>query len=357
MTTAESNADPPPPRQRSMLVKALIAVWLIAPWSLVALMAWTDRPHGLDLLSHFLAHAAAVVVIVGLGCTLLRRFVSAANLGLVALAIMLGWSFWADAPAGAPVPGARVLTLVQFNMQGESSRHDNDAAAWLRDQQADVIVLIEPPFGLLNDYPFLRERYPFVVEPQPGLMWEVMLLSRFPAEVRPITEYSEETKFSFAARRSLLVNPPDGVPFLLSAMHPPSPRTRETWMKSLEGVRLNGRLLREFHERTSIPIIVAGDFNSTPFGRVHREFAQGSGFTAWATLFNGGTWPARLPRWLAIQIDRVWTTPGVSVHTMSVGPAFRSDHRPIVSRIALPALPAQNPANDRQREPVGQSAR
>ncbi|MBL8745661.1 MAG: endonuclease/exonuclease/phosphatase family protein [Phycisphaerae bacterium] len=327
------------------------------PWSLVGLLVWSDRPYALDLLSHFLLHAAGMLFVIALALLALRRWRSGANLVLVALILTTGWRLAATAPTGGLAHPGTTIRLVEFNMHGERARHDNEAITWLRDQDPDLVVLIEPPFGLLNDYPFLREKYPYTVEPAAGLMWEVMLLSRFPAEVQPIAEYSEETKFSFAARRSLIVRPPNASPFLLSAMHPPSPRTAETWRKSLEGAELNAGLFRAWRDKTSMPIVVAGDFNSTPVGRVHQTFARISGLKRSSPLLGGGTWPSRVPAAFALPIDCVWTSSEWTVNTIQVGPRFRSDHRPIVAELELPPPPKQPPSESTPREPLGGSVR
>lgn len=310
---------------------------LMLPWSLVGILVWSERPYPLDLASHFLLHAAAVIVLLGAILLLFRRRIAGLNLLLVAVAITIGWRLSMSVPAGGVGDDPSIIRLVLFNAQEESSRHDNAAFGWIRDQRPDVIVLIEPPWGLLNDYPDLRRDYPYVVEPRAGLMWSVILLSRFPATVEPLVPYSEEIKFSFVARRSLLVRPPAAAPFLLTAMHPPSPRTRETWRLSLEGTELNARLLGDWGKASPYPIIVAGDFNSTPVGRVHRLFERLSGLTGWTPMVNAGTWPASMPRWLSIPIDRVWTGGGAIVRSVRIGPGFRSDHRPVAAEIVLPA--------------------
>lgn len=343
--------------RRSTLFKVAFVVWLVAPWSLVGLLVWSDRPYVPDLLSHFLLHAAAGCLMVGALLTAFRRWRSGMNLFLVGVVIAAGWRLSAPAPSGGPAPAGRVIRLVEYNGRGESSRHDNEAMKWARDQNADLVVLIEPAFGLLDDYPFLRQEYPYLVEPSAGLMWEVIVLSRFPAEVRAIAEYSEENKFSFAARRSLVVRPPGVEPFLLTAMHPPSPRTMATWRRSLEGVVLTGGILRAWREQTGMEVIVAGDFNSTPVGRLHRLFARESGLRGWSPMVGGGTWPASLPPWLSIPIDRVWTSDGITVRSMLVGPQFRSDHRPIVCEIVMPSQPEQTPSNSTKGEPLGGLAR
>lgn len=357
---SETNPQPAAPR-RSAVFRALRAAWLVAPWSLVALLAWSDRPYWTDLASHFLLHAAAACVVVGATLAAIRRWRSGLNLLLVSAVLAGGWRLSASAPGGEAGAG-RTLRLVEYNARGEWSRHDNEAMRWLRDQRADLIVLIEPPFGLLNDYPFLRREFPYSVEPSAGLMWEVIVLSRFPAEVRAIAEYSEENKFSFAARRSLVVRPPGVAPFLLTAMHPLSPRTKETWRASIDGVRLNGRIIRDWSEKSGMDVVVGGDFNSTPVGRLHRLFARESGLLGWSRFSGGGTWPARLPAWFSLPIDRVWTSEGVGVRSMTVGPRFRSDHRPIVCDLVMPAaseggIPEQAPASEAKREREGSDGR
>jgi endonuclease/exonuclease/phosphatase (EEP) superfamily protein YafD len=314
---------------------AVVGVAATLPWSLAALAAWTDRPYALDLASHFVPQAAwATAATLGLLLLALRRWVGAASVLAAAAVAVLLWRGPARAPAGADgVP----LRLVIYNAREGASTHDNDLIRWIVDQKPDIVVLIEAPWGLLADYPFLRREFPSIVEPQAGMMWNVVVLCRLPATFEGIGTVTDETRFSFAARRSLRVRVEGAGEVLLSAMHPPSPRTRESWAASLRGVEINGRLFREWRERTGLPVIVAGDFNSTPGGRSHRAFRASSGLTPWAPRLGGGTWPARLPAWLGIQIDQVWTSQDVRVESIRVGPRFRSDHRPVVADLRLGA--------------------
>lgn len=330
------------------------AVGLATPWSLPVLLCWSDRPYWLDLASHFLLHAAAVCAVIGAVLTAFRWRWFGLNLLAVGAAVAIGWRLSVTAPvARVAMPGERVVRLLEYNAQQEHSRHDNEAMSWIRDQNADLIVLIEPPWGLLNDYPFLRKEYPYSVAPEAGLMWEVIVLSRHPAEIQPIAEYSERNKFSFAARRSLVVRLPGCKPFLLSAMHPPSPRTPETWRRGLETTVLNGRIIAEWRRTNGMEAVIAGDFNSSPIGRLHRHFARSSGLIGWSHMFGAGTWPASLPTWFSVPIDRVWTSPGIRVKTITIGPRFRSDHRAVVAELIVPGLTEQVPSPTGRSEPEG----
>lgn len=311
--------------------------WLLAPlaWLPVLLLVWTERPYLLDLASHFLPHAGAAMIFFGGVLALLRGRILGASSAAAGLVLVLAWMFAVRAPigGGTPAEGATRLKLVFYNMYGSHSRHDNEFNTWLRDQKPDLVVIVDAAWGYLQDQPWLTREYPYHIEPEPGLLWSNVLLSRFPAEVTPLVEYSEEIKFSFIARRSLLVTLESGARFLLTADHPPSPRTRETWLRSLREIERDGPVVRAWAERVGVPIVMPGDFNSSPQGRVHREFGRLSGLVAWQPMILRGTWPASLPRWMALPIDKVWTSPpgsGVVVRSMVVGPQFRSDHRPLI---------------------------
>lgn len=315
-------------------------VALAAAYLLV--LAWTDRPYVLDLASHFALHAAVLACAVAIVFAACASRIAALALGVLGVSMGAVWWAGARAPAGDPPrAGEAPFRIVLFNAGLDHSKHDAALMQWLMAQQADAIVLVEAPWGFVSDYPFLKRDYAFIIEPEAGMMWAVVVLSKHPAEILPIAVYSEENKFSFAARRSLLVRKPGATPLLLSAMHPPSPRTVRTWRLALDGTTLNARLFRAWDSRSDLPLVVAGDFNSSPVGRVHRTFARESGLRAWSPRFGAGTWPARLPTWLALPIDRVWTNASARVVSIQVGPRFRSDHRPIVVDLMVPSAPPE----------------
>lgn len=201
---------------------------------------------------------------------------------------------------------------------------------WLREVDPDLICLMAPNTGLVRNDPWLAATYPNRVEPQRGAWWPIILLSRPSAEQRRLAPLSDALRHSFVARRSLIVDVGARRPLLFTGMRPPSPRTIEYWRDSLTSAVRDGRVLRAFADSADVHVLVAGDFNSTPFGRVHRTFSDASGLRPWAPLPPEGTWPAEAPSWLALAIDRVWVDERIRVRRGETGPAFGSDHRPIV---------------------------
>ncbi|MFB6249658.1 MAG: endonuclease/exonuclease/phosphatase family protein [Salinibacter sp.] len=94
------------------------------------------------------------------------------------------------------------------------------------------------------------------------------------------------------------------------------------------------RLLRRRIERETAPVIVVGDFNSTPHQWAYRHVAQGlrsavrRRVRAW-----GGTYPAERP---LVQIDHVLASPAWQITAARIpadGVAAVSDHRPVVARL------------------------
>jgi endonuclease/exonuclease/phosphatase (EEP) superfamily protein YafD len=92
-----------------------------------------------------------------------------------------------------------------------------------------------------------------------------------------------------------------------------------------------------------MPVIVAGDFNQTPWTPWHRAFRERSGLVDAA----GTSWPEATRRpfgglpWslLATPIDRVLVRPGIGVTGFHVGPQFGSDHNPVTADLVMAPPP------------------
>lgn len=328
---------------RRRVARGARVVILLVLWAPLGVLLWRDRPYELDLASQFAKHIAAVWGLWFVVLLPLRRWKWALQVGLAALA--LGTVVLrADRPPNtsrmADLAGTRVLRVVHYNAHGEISRHDQVFLDWLEAEDPDLVCIVDAPWNFTVTNGWLAERYPYRAEPAPGVEWGNLLLSKEPARIIQLAQPSEQTKWSFITRRSLRVTPSGAAPFIFTALHPASPRTRKTWSMSLSQVRRDGTILRRWRQSNPEPIIVASDTNSTPTGRVYRTFARVSGLLGWSPHLSGGTWPAQLAPQVALPIDRIWTSPDVRVGTIRVGPRFASDHRPIVVELGIPGSPA-----------------
>jgi endonuclease/exonuclease/phosphatase (EEP) superfamily protein YafD len=148
---------------------------------------------------------------------------------------------------------------------------------------------------------------------------------------RPFLSH-EVAHFSGAGFPSIVVRIAiQGQPVLIVGTHPPSPRNAR-----LYGVR--NRVFQgiaELSRRSTEPVVVLGDLNSTPWGQSFgrlleagalRDTSRGQGFQ-WS--WPAGVWP------LAIPIDHCLTSRGVDIASRRMGPDLGSDHYPLLVDLAL----------------------
>ena len=88
--------------------------------------------------------------------------------------------------------------------------------------------------------------------------------------------------------------------------------------------------IARFARRTCHPLIVAGDFNATPWNRSMRRLVRESPLRH-APGFWRPTWSNHVPLWMGIPIDHVLAATDCRVVDRRVGPDIGSDHRPVVA--------------------------
>ena len=121
--------------------------------------------------------------------------------------------------------------------------------------------------------------------------------------------------------------------------HPFDPRF---WLSYLRQYRRafhiraeQARLIRNLLEKETLPMIVCGDFNSTPHNWVYHHLRRGLSLRdAYRTAGRGwgATYHARLP---FARIDFVLASPAWEVVSAHVPDVVLSDHRPLVAQLRL----------------------
>lgn len=98
--------------------------------------------------------------------------------------------------------------------------------------------------------------------------------------------------------------------------------------RALEADEIRGMIDRE-----TLPVLLCGDFNSTPHQWTYRRLSEDlrDAFRT-AGGFWGPTFPARFP---LFRIDYVLTSEDWAVERVSVGPELAPDHRPVIARLKL----------------------
>lgn len=279
----------------------------------------------LDNLSNFPAHFGAAF----LACTALfawrRRALPAFACGvLAALALVrvVPWYFGAEA---APADPARSWVRLFVSNVYSGNRHPRRLLALVRQEDPDVVGLVEVDSWWLRRLRPLREAYPHHYELPDEHYAGLAIYSRVPIEeVRSLALPGERASHAIAAT---LKTPGGDVELVLA--HPMSPIGAEYIAKR------NAQVVSIARDASAAltPLVLAGDLNLTMWNDAYRPLEevaqlrnarQGHGIEP--------TWPALGP--VGVPIDHVLGSPGVHLRNFRVLPGIGSDHFPVAAEFS-----------------------
>ena len=272
--------------------------------------------------------------------------------GGLALGLLGGWWFGSYfLPHSKVVSTASILHVVTFNVWGHNA-HLAALQAWLRDLDADVVLMQEVPEQYATDgIPELVDLYPYqVAQPPAERWWGNLLLSRYPilsmerlpgngvpAQQRFVIDFNDQSVAVYNVHLAMPVRdssrfPPLKGSFILDVALRYDASARDTEI----------RQLLELLETEPYPFIVAGDFNMSEQAVIYKEVAvmMKDAFRE-AGVGWGGSWPVsvvdELPKFLPplLRVDYIW----YSVHFRAIeahrGPKLGSDHLPFFAVLEL----------------------
>jgi endonuclease/exonuclease/phosphatase (EEP) superfamily protein YafD len=288
----------------------------------VGLAKLGDHHWGLELLSHFQAHALGAALVVTGGS------MAAGARGAALLAALLGLahggSLW-EAPApGAPRAGPS-LRVVVSNVSIDN--HDRSLPRRLVDRyDPDVLGFLEvnDRWARVLDEALVGHPHR-LVETRPH-HFGLALYSRLPLERAQVRWVNEEHHPALLAR--VRVGGTESW-LLLAHPHPPlSARTsalRDRQLASLARIR----------QRHPGPFVLLGDLNATPWSPAFRRLRRAAGL---ADSRNGHGWQPTWPVPLAfagLPLDHVLVSPEWRTRERRTGPAVGSDHLPVFAELVL----------------------
>jgi len=293
----------------------------------------------LDLLNHaqvfifpasFLAFALLMLLLGGRARLALGGF---SMLGF----LLSGWIVVPEMAAGLvgrPSPLERpVVTMMTHNLFGMNYDMGKVSAAILG-EDPDIIVFQEY-FGEQASalHPLLIAHYPYYARCRGGKRANLGLYSRLPFEqvddgACPENAYSTSRTAHILAK----FTSPEGRPFSVMTSHMDWPLPVERQLGQLAAL---GDVVRGVEG----PLVLAGDFNSTPWSYALRGFADTAGLTRQTR--NLVTYPLRWfyfdawrDTWPFLPLDHVMTR-GITVHDVRIGARTASDHLPVVVQFTV----------------------
>jgi endonuclease/exonuclease/phosphatase (EEP) superfamily protein YafD len=276
----------------------------------------------LDLLSHWPKHLFLLSLIAAALAGWRRLNVTAgvaAAAAAINLALVLGVTGYA-LPQQAPA-NARLLRVVSANVHGS---HDalEKLAVLARDHGADIVAAYEVPDNLTTeDVARLFPKLPIREIPSVGLQ-ELKLIRRSMLAARAADDIRVA---AYPSSHGVIIRANAGGVQLVTT-HPPSPG--DPGLKYDRDAQLGG--IGDGLNQTR-PFVIAGDFNSTPWGRA---YAAVPGTRAGDPRFDG-TFPA-FAGWFGLPIDHIKFGGGLTLTDYRMGENIGSDHLPLLATFALP---------------------
>lgn len=304
-----------------LLEAATVALCIGGGLAFLARLWWV-----FELACHFRPHQAVLLwLAAGFWFWMNRRWL-AGFCGALALLNTLMVAALFLPPSTGPLPGSQKLRLLSLNVHTSNKRMDQ-ALDYLRQSDADIILLMEVNDRWMNSLSALNESYPFRIAAPREDNFGIALFSRLPLTNSNVVEIGGAEVPSITIEAEW----PGGQFFLLGTHPlPPGSAAYAAWRN--EQLQAVATLVRT----QALPVIVVGDLNLTPWSPYFSALLKQSGLKNTSQglgLFN--SWPGALAC-MGIPIDHCFVSQDWTVLAKRAGPPLGSDHLPVLVEISLP---------------------
>lgn len=298
------------------------AIVLLAVLMVLGLGLAGGQSPGLDIAAHLMGHALAMLPFAA-WATFRDRWVPLwLGLGVVCgVGLPIALSAGRVEQASPVAPGVtRVLSINTWHRHTDHPRLVEAIEA----HDADVVLLYEFGRDKLPLLGQLEARYPHRVGCPEQWRCAVVLLSREPLADTGFSPGDRGTSSPLVWARL-----PSGLTVVGTHLERP--------LDSPEGHLAEVRWVARQTRRLGHPLLIAGDFNTTPWAASWRVFGQESGLQHMGRFLP--SWPAGPVFWPQIAIDHAWASPDLRFERVALGADVGSDHLPLLVEVS-PATPA-----------------
>lgn len=304
-----------------LAIAGTVGVWLCLLAGLLGRFAWP-----FDLFAHFRVQYAALFVLLAVVLMSLRRFAIAVTAAVgfgVSVVPLLPYVAAESVPTARATTGEQTFRLVSFNVWFRNPDMQR-VAQYIESSQADAVVLLEltPPqaemlLPLLPSYPHYH------IDPS---RMGAAVLTKWPL----LSSRQVPLSQGGAIAVGLTLNW-RGTPVTVLGAHlnwPLGPRNSAFRNQELDTLVAASKTLHG-------PLLVAGDFNLTPWSKYFNDALERSGLHDAALGFGlARSWPAQFAP-AGIRIDHCLLSRHWQAQATSVGPWLGSDHLPVVADVSL----------------------
>jgi endonuclease/exonuclease/phosphatase (EEP) superfamily protein YafD len=305
-----------------------VAAAHLAPWP--KLSAWADVLT--PFTGHFIIGGIAALLALAIrrnAFAILASGIIIAVLGHAATAL----TQQAAAPAVSSSIGLRIYVLNTWDEHPDIAQLERALAA----VDADILVLAETDPAKIAMLARLAARYPHQLSCARRPECAMSILSRLPIIAGSAERVSLTSPPTAWARVDASAHGIGPVTIIGTHVHRPTldPVLHQRQMHALTGLVL----------QTPGPIILAGDFNTSPWSASFQALRQTARLTPHATLLP--TWPMTPVALPQFAIDHVMVSADLGFASASIAPATGSDHAALVASITrrVPAATAKVSSN------------
>ncbi|MCF4966559.1 endonuclease/exonuclease/phosphatase family protein [Nostoc sp. CMAA1605] len=324
--------------QRIALIVAIATLVILGLLSLFPYIAWSWP---LELISHFryqyfiLSLLASIILFILWRIRYLKHkilFLTAILLLGINLVEVLPWYL----PHNQQITThtAKPLRILSFNLNIQNQAQDK-IVDLVTDSQADIALLLEidqQAFTIIQ--PQLKPSFPYSFRSPGG---GLALFSKFPIQDARADNFNKKAKHNLVANLAI-----DNKLITFIGTHPLVPVKPATFHSR----NLQLAAIAEYIQNINQPLILAGDFNLTPWSPYYRRFVHKTKLHN--TRLGFGilpSWPrpathVNLPYWLIplmnIPIDHCFVSKHFQVVRTYTGGNANSDHAALITELVLP---------------------
>ena len=318
--TAEATESPRPRTQFSEFSRYALRLAVLGLLLVTVLSFLGPYNYALDLFSHFRVHILVACAVTALLLLAMRDRSALILAVLVCLGNVAGLWPYRTAETVTAAAATRPLNLVTFNVWASNTDIDG-IAAYLLETDADVIVLQEFWIQTKKLKRLLKSQYPWQADCRKVSYCDSALFSKKPWASTGILKPDSTRPPTLWAR----FGSGKSNNYTVASTHfdrPPSLRHK----RQLESIA-------DWVSNQSGPVILAGDFNATPWSYAMTRLREQAGLK----IIPGyrPTWPAHF-LFAQLPIDHVLVSPDIKFLSAERGRSTGSDHKPVSVELSLP---------------------
>lgn len=274
----------------------------------------------MDAFSHLrMQYGIAAALLAAIGMLAGQKRFSPVPAALMVVNLLAVAPYLSFSPVEAAAPGLKVVSMNLWT----GNRRTGEVLDFLRREDADILVLQETTPHWARALESLKDVYPYRIaqlDCREMTLCEVMVLSKKP--------WSEARAYLIDDTGAALVwarFPEIGLTVATTHLNRPFWARGTAQPEQIEALAKHIRRLEG-------PLLLAGDFNATPWSAAYARLVEAAGIRRAGPGLNV-TWPAWLWPFFGIPVDHVFTKNMTGPIDVRTGPSSGSDHRALIAMV------------------------